>query len=377
MRTGLTFLAATMLAALGSPALSAAVPGDPADSVDHGFAPSGNVTVAARFQEAQPSGLAALPDGRLILSFPRSAADHGGPRLGAWKDGVLTPFPDAASQARFVSPLGMTIDGKGRLWLLDEGMVAGQTTPPRPHLYAIDPASDRIVEDIPLVAPAALADTHVNDLRIDLTHGAAGTAYISDTSFKDHPGIIVVDLASRRARRVLGGAPEVRPDPGFAMMVDGELHRFDAQHPQMAQGGIDGVVMSRDSRRLYWTALSSRRLYSLPTALLADPSVSPARLHAAIRDEGEIGVADGMAAGPDGSLFFTDLERHAIERRWPDGHLTTVAHDARLISPDSIALVPGGMFVTVGQWSRLPGNHGGRDLEERPWLLVHVAWPTR
>lgn len=34
---------------------------EPLDSVDHGFAPSGNVSVVARFQEAQPSGLAALP----------------------------------------------------------------------------------------------------------------------------------------------------------------------------------------------------------------------------------------------------------------------------------------------------------------------------
>lgn len=347
---------------------------EPLDSVDHGFAPSGNVSVVARFQEAQPSGLAALPDGRLILSFPRSSVDHGGPRLGVWKDGILTSYPDAAAQARFVSPLGMTVDAKGRVWLLDEGLVAGQTAPARPHLYAIDPFGDRIVEDIPLTAPAALPDTHVNDIRVDLTHGTDGTAYISDTSFKDHPGIIIVDLATRQVRRVLTGAPEVSPDPGFAMMVDGELHRFDARHPQMAQGGIDGIVLSVDATRLYWTPLSSRRLYSLPTALLADPATSPARLRGAIRNEGEIGVADGMAAGPDGSLFFTDIERHAIERRWPDGHLSTVAHDPRLVAPDSIGLTPSGLFVTVGQWSRMPGNHKGRDLQERPWLLVHVAW---
>lgn len=373
MREDRMRLLSTTIALACAPAAIAAQ--EPLDSVDHAFAPSGNVTVVARFQEAQPSGLAALPDGRLILSFPRSAADHSGPRLGAWKAGVLTPYPDAASQNRFVSPLGMTIDNRDRLWLLNEGFVAGQKTPARPHLYAIDPSSDRIIEDILLVAPAALSDTHVNDIRIDLTHGAAGTAYISDTSFKNHPGIIVVDLATSQARRVLTGVLEVSPDPGFAMMVDGELHHFDATHPKMAQGGIDGIVLSADAKHLYWTPLSSLRLYSLPTALLADPSVSAAQLHAAIRDEGEIGVADGMAAGPDGSLFLTDIERHAIERRWPDGHLTTVAHDPRLIAPDSIGFTPGGLFVTVGQWSRMPGFHQGRDLEERPWLLVHVAWP--
>ncbi|WP_454887420.1 SMP-30/gluconolactonase/LRE family protein [Sphingomonas oryzagri] len=350
---------------------------EPAVSVDHGFAPSGNVTVIARFQEAQPSGLAALPDGRLVLSFPRSSTDHGGPRLGVWKDGVLSAWPDAAAQQRFVSPLGMTIDARGRLWLLDEGLVAGQKTPPRPRLFAIDPPTGRIIEDIPLAAPGALPDTHVNDVRVDVTHGRAGTAYISDMSFGDHPGIIVVDLASRTARRVLTGAREVSPEPGFAMMVDGELHRFDPGHPRIAAGAIDGIVLSADSKRLYWTALAGRRLHSLPTALLADPAVPEARLRAAIRDEGEVGVADGMAAGPDGSLFFTDIERHAIERRWPDGDLSTVARDPRLIAPDSIGLTPDGLFVTVGQWSRLPAFHDGRDLVERPWFVVHVDWPSR
>lgn len=363
----MTFWATALLAA----PLPAQVP---ADSVDHGAHPSGNVRIVARFQEAQPSGIAALPDGRLILSFPRSALDHDGPRLGVWADNRLTPWPDAATQARFVSPLGMTIDGRGRLWVLDEGIVAGQTTPPHPHLFGLDPQTGQIIEDIALDPPGAPMGTAVNDIRIDLTHGSGGTAYISDISAK-HPGLLIVDLATRRMRYVLTGTPQVSPTPGFAMMVDGQLMRYDPAKPNFAVGAIDGIVLSADSKRLYWSPLAGRRLYSLPTALLADPSITDSKLSAAIHDEGEIGVMDGMAAGPDGSLFFTDLERHAIERMWPDGHLSTVARDARLIAPDSIALTPGGLFVTVGQWSRLPSYHGGRDLVERPWFVVHVDWP--
>ena len=342
---------------------------------DHGATPSGNVTVVARFETAQPSGIAALPGGALALSFPRSAFDHGGPRLGQWLDGRLTAYPDEETQARFVSPLGMTIDARGRLWLLDEGVVAGSSTPPRPHLFAIDPATRRIVEDIALVPAGGPAGTAVNDLRIDLTHGTAGVAYISDIA-SAHPGILVIDLATGRARHVLTGAPEVSPVPGFAMMVDGDLKRYDPKDPNFAVGAIDGVVMSTDSTRLYWSPLAGRRLYSLPTALLSDPGATDAQLRRAIRDEGEVGVADGMAAGPNGSLYFTDLERHAIERRWPDGHLSTVARDPRLIAPDSIALTSEGMYVTVGQWSRLPSYNGGQDKVERPWFVVRIDPPN-
>lgn len=359
---------ARRLGGIAALALVAAAP-PPPDSVDHGARPSGNVSVVARFQEAQPSGIAALADGGLVLSFPRSALDHGGPRLGVWRDGRLGAFPDEAAQARFVSPLGMTIDAHGTLWVLDEGKVADQTAPARPQLFGIDPAARRIVADIPL-APG----TAVNDIRVDLTHGKAGTAYISDIS-GEHPGLVVLDLATRAARHVLTGAPQVSPVPGFAMMVDGELMRYDPKSPNFAVGAIDGIVMSVDSTRLYWSPLAGRRLYSLPTALLADAGVPEARLRAAIRDEGEVGVADGMAAGPSGALYFTDLERHAIERRAPDGTLSTVARDPRLIAPDSIALTPDAMFVTVGQWSRLPGYHRGRDLVERPWLVVRIDRP--
>ncbi|WP_171790171.1 L-dopachrome tautomerase-related protein [Gluconacetobacter entanii] len=348
---------------------------DSRDSVDLGSIPSRNITVAARFADMQASGIAALPDGRIILAFPRSAADHAGPRLAVLKDGRPQPFPDAATQARFISPLGMTVDATGRLWVVDEGAVAGETTPPQPALIGIDPRAGQIVATIPLGAGtgATRGDSHVNDVRVDMTHGAKGTAYVSDTSTADHPAIIVIDLATGRARRVLENAPSTRADPGFAMELDGQMLQYSATKPVMGQGGIDGVTLSADSTRLYWQPLSSRRLYSAPTALLSDPATKPAQLEKAVRDEGETAVVDGMATAPDNALYLTDIEHHAVIRRDPDGHLSMVAHDPRLIAPDSMALVGNTLWLTVGQWVRLPVFHDGHDMEQRPWLLVRIS----
>ncbi|BAK85177.1 L-dopachrome tautomerase-related protein [Komagataeibacter medellinensis] len=343
-----------------------------ADSVDHGAAATGNVQVVARFADMQPSGIAALPDGRVVLAFPRSAADHKGPRLGLLRDGKVTPFPDEATQSRLVSPLGMTVDATGRLWIVDEGTVAGQKTPPAPALIGMDGRTGQIIADIALGQGATLPDSHVNDVRVDMTHGAQGTAYISDTSLMDHPAIIVVDIATGHARRVLENAPSTRAEPGFAMELDGRMLRYDMAHPAMGQGGIDGVTLSTDSSRLYWQPLSSRRLYSAPTALLADPTTKPAQLQQSVRDEGEDAVVDGMATGPDNTLYLTDIERHAVLRRTADGHLDVVAHDPRLIAPDGLALKDGALWLTVGQWGRLPVFHDGHDMEERPWLVVRI-----
>jgi len=367
MHLGL-FLVAAVLVGVGGGSVAWA-----GDSVDHGATPSGNVQVVGRFSNAEPSGIARLPDGRIVLSFPSSAQAHTGPKLAVWRDGVLTPFPSAADQAEFLSPLGMTVDAVGRLWVLDEGMIAGIGAPVRPALVGIDPKTNRVLGRIALTMPVARPDTHVNDVRVDCTHGAGCTAFISDTSLKTHPALIVVDLASGRTRRILMDHRSVSADPGFAMEVDGEVHRYDAVHPQMAIGGVDGLVLSRDGSKLYWSALSSRRLWSAPTAVLSDPRASEARIEASVRDEGEIGVADGMITAPDGSFFVTDIEHHAVIRRAPDGALSMVAHDPRLVAPDSLALDGNSLLLTVGQWSRLPVFHGGRDMQERPYLLVRIA----
>ncbi|OUJ10991.1 L-dopachrome tautomerase-related protein [Acetobacter sp. DsW_063] len=346
-----------------------------ADSVDHGSTPTSNVTVMGRFDLAQPSGIALLPDRRLVLAFPTSAQKHPGPVLATWsdRDGKLSPFPDVAAQKELVSPLGMTVDGNGQLWLVDEGLRADSTAKSHPALIHIDPASNRIVRRYALTEPVATPKTHVNDVRIDLTHGAQGTAFVTDTSFDGHPALMVIDLASGKGRRVLAGTRYVNADPDLVMEVDGRIAHYDAKHPTMAQGGLDGLTLSADSSRLYWSPLSARRLYSAPTAILADPTQSEAAIEASVKDEGEVGVMDGMATAPDGSLYLTDIERHAVLHRTPDGTLSIVAQDPRLIAPDGLALDGNSLWMTVGQWSRLPAFHDGRDMQERPYILVRIT----
>lgn len=173
------------------------------DSTVHDWCSSGNVTVADRFPEVQPSGIARLPDGRIVLSLPTSAQSHKGPVLVTWEPGKLTPFPDKSAQSQMMSPLGMTVDANGQLWVLDEGMRPGSTAPAKPALLRIDPKTNKIVRRYAFDEPVVRADSHVNDVRIDLTHGRAGTAFITDTSQTTHPALLVVDLASGAARRIL------------------------------------------------------------------------------------------------------------------------------------------------------------------------------
>ena len=78
------------------------------------------------------SGIAVTKDDRIFLGFPRHADNHNYPALAEYKDGKLVPFPDKRTAMKgknpamyLVSPHGMTVDALGRLWVVDNGKLAG------------------------------------------------------------------------------------------------------------------------------------------------------------------------------------------------------------------------------------------------------------
>ena len=372
-------LPALLATALATSLASTATLAD--NTIDQGARPVGELHVVAAFKGPGPSGIAVTPTGRIFVGFPRHAENHPGPALAELKDGRLVPYPDAAfslpSQApwrdQLVSPHGMTTDSRGRLWLIDDGKIAGHPiVEGQAKLVGIDPANNKVIANVVIKPPAMLSDSHLNDLRVDLSHGAQGTAYIADSSFGTSPALIVVDIASGRQRRVLAGDRSTSADPGFVAMMEGRPLRYDPVHPSFPIGGVDGITLSPDQSRLYYTPLSSRRLYSIPTAVLADFHASEKQLAKAVRDEGDKGAADGLATDPQGRIYTTDFEHDAIRQRQLDGSFRILARDPRIVWPDGIYATAHQVYVVLGQWNRLAGFNGGHDLRKPPYLLVSI-----
>lgn len=352
------------------------------DAVDFSTRPTGTLEVVARFDGPGPSGIAVTPDGRVFVGFPRHAEDHKGATLAELVRGTLVPFPNAAmslpsnlsAAQRLLSVHGMTTDSKGNVWVIDDGKRAGIQGIPDggAKVVGFNPATREVIASVVIRAPALLPDSHLNDLRVDLTHGAKGTAYISDSSFGTSPALVVVDLATGRQRRVLATHPSTQPEQDFLAVLEGKPLRYDPKHPTFPVGGADGIALSADSRRLYYAPLTSRRLYSIPTDVVSDLDTPERTLAAAVKDEGEKGFADGLAMDAQDRLYITDGEHHSILRRWPDGHFDVVARDARIVWPDGIFATTGHVYVTLGQWNRLPSFNGGKDLREPPYLLMRA-----
>lgn len=126
--------------------------------------------------------------------------------------------------------------------------------------------------------------------------------------------------------------------------------------------------------RLYYCPLGSRRLYSVVTEALADRSLDDATVAATVIDEGDKGgAADGLESDAAGNLYVTNYEHNAVQRRRPDAEWETIAHDPRLLWPDTLSVATNGyLYVTANQLHRQARYHEGQDLRRKPYSLFRI-----
>ncbi len=336
----------------------------------------------ARIMSPAPdmSGIAITPDGRVFLSFPRHADNHRGCALAEWRDGRLIPFP--GKQVTYpsnrpygewlVSPHGMTTDSAGNIWVIDDGKRAGIDGIPEGAAKVVGFSADgRLIASILISSPVLRQDMHLNDLRVDLRHGKQGTVYVTNSSFATTPSLLVIDIATRRVREVLRGHVSTAIQPGYMAFLEGEPRVYREADVTLPSGGANGIALV--GGRLYWTPITGRGLYSVSTDSLADFTATEAELERVVRYEGDRPACDGLAEDAAGNIYFSAYEQQALVRRKPDGTYQTLVHSPLLGWPDGMFATPDGwLYVTLGQWNRLPGFNGGTDLRRPPYYVVRL-----
>ncbi len=349
---------------------------------------TGNIKPFARFYGPTPIEVAVSPSRRVFLSFPR-AFDPGPFSVSEVIDGRAVPYPNAAinkldgPQAdRLVSVQGMTVDADNRLWLLDTGIIG--TKPAQyggPKLVCVNLATNKIVKKIVFPRDVAGPNAYLNDVRIDLAVGTAGTAFITDSSEKGPNGIVVVDLASGKSLRRLNDHPSTKYEVSFIPVVEGQplLKRMPGKPPQRDKTGADGLTLSGDGKNLFFGPNEGLRLYAIDVKTLADVTKSDDDVNAAVKDFGpKPGPADGIESDTDNRIYVTDYVHDAIWRRLPSNKYELVAQDPRMIWPDAIAFGPDGyLYFTADQLDRQKKYHNGHDLRRRPITLFRMRTDSK
>ncbi|WP_336487201.1 SMP-30/gluconolactonase/LRE family protein [Methylobacterium nigriterrae] len=369
--------------AAAQPASSASRSG-PGDGRVATSRPAGAMELAlAADAPSTPTGLTISRGGRVFVMMPRFDARVPITVGEVITDGAVRPYPSEEANrpdpktpqaSLFHVPNGV-IDRDDTLWLLDAGLPEGKG-PPVPggaKLVQVDLAGNRIRRVVPLESGITPVSS-LNDLRVDIREGRA-RAYITDQGQGEEGAILAVDLTSGRVVRRLEGHASTKSQKDLVKFVEHRpvMRREGSGPPKPVKGGANGIALSPDGRRLYYAPLIGRHLYSVDAAALLDPDASDAEVAASVEDLGEKGMTGGLIADAQDRIYLSLQEQNAVGRRDPDGTITVIASDERLIWADTFWITPDRwLYVSAAQVNRRPEYNRGEDLQQPPYAILRI-----
>ncbi|MFK7959816.1 MAG: L-dopachrome tautomerase-related protein [Phycisphaerales bacterium] len=318
-----------------------------------------------------PGNLAVSPDGRVFVSMHPFGEPSGARVFEIDPSRPPAPFPPGWSGPRtgaapgIASIIGIECDADGRLWMLDAG---GPDAPPRVVAWDLSTNALHAVVDLP--RPVSREASFIQDLAIDLNRGRIylADAAIGGTPETGEPALIVVDLATKSARRVLEGHRSVMPEDVDVTVAGIPATFADGSRPRV---GVNPIEIGPNDEWVYFGAMNGRSLYRVRAAALADDSLPAAELGASVERHGDKPVSDGIGVDVAGNVYVTDLEHGRITITTPDGRSRPFTGGPPLAWPDGMSGGPDGwMYVVVNQLHRHPALSGGEGTPVRPFEIV-------
>jgi hypothetical protein len=197
----------------------------------------------------------------------------------------------------------MEIDTRGWMWILDVGRLNLLDAPslqtkgvPKLIIWNID-MNCSVREFIFPDNILPYASSWANDIVVDVT---AGLAYISDTWAQG--GIVVYDFQRNEARRF--DHSSLHPDPYMHVDINGRIFNFPLPS--------DGIALSNDFKTIYFCEISRQILWSVPSHVLANFSMSSIEIGQYVRNLGVKGFSDGMTHDDQGRLVFGNQAQSAV-----------------------------------------------------------------
>ena len=331
---------------------------------------SGTEIVAAVNQI--PGNITVTPDGRIIISLhqfyqtPSRVVEVS-------KDGKLTPFPNLKwSQGRnekgvgLDAVLGIQSDSNGIVWMLDNGM-RGKVTP---QLVGWNTHTNKLEQVISLPFPVTTANSFLNDLAVDITNNVV---YITDTE-RENPALIVVDLRTGKARRVLSGDVSVKPED-VDLIVEGKPTKIKQPDGNLikARVGANPIALDAKNQWLYYGPMTGKRLYRIPTADLRNSKLNNKQLSKRVEDYAAKPNCDGISIDRENNIYITDVEANAIGVIRSNRTYQQLVSKTWMSWPNAFSFGGDGyLYSVINQLHRTPPLNAGKNDTKPPFLIIRV-----
>ena len=280
--------------------------------------PVGNVAVSA--------------DGRIFFTVHPESRPQGN-RLLEYVNGAAVPYPDIGSQLKlFDTVLGVVVDQQNRLWTIDHGNHGLRTA----RLLAFDLTTGKLIHDERFTEDIAPAGSLLSDLQVSAD---GSTVIISDASYwRKSPALIVYDVESGSARRVLEAEESVSAEPYIIHSRDREMSFLGGI--VSLRGGVDGLALGPDW--LYFGAISGSGLYRVRLSDLRDETLPPIQLSRRVARYSTKPLSNGLSVDTEGNVYITDIEHGAIFVVDSEQDLSTLIQSDEIRWPDALSFGPDG-----------------------------------
>ncbi|MFD0893740.1 SMP-30/gluconolactonase/LRE family protein [Luteolibacter ambystomatis] len=328
----------------------------------------------ASFPDQQVTGVTVSSKGRIFVNFPFWDERHT-LSVAELKDGKPQSFPDGRwnskegdAATRFVCVQSVVCDKGDHLLVVDTGSPMQQGVIANgAKLVEIDLTTDKVVRTFPMGPDVAPAASYLNDIRIDRENQSA---YLTESG---EGSLIVVDLSSGRARRLLENHPSTHAEPSKVLVV-GDEKPVDPKTGGTPRFHADGIALDEQGGWLYYHALTGDTLYRVPTAALRNPALSPEALAAKVEKVAVTSSPDGMIEDNQGGIYLAAFEKSAVTRfDIAAGKETLIVRDDRLKWPDTFSWGPDGwLYVTTSQIHLMPKYNRGENKRIEPFRVYKV-----
>lgn len=288
-----------------------------------------------------------------------------GARIFEIREGVAYPFPDSSFQENFISPLGVYLDMKNRLWVLDHGNYAHKGA----RLFAFDATNGKLLVDYPFPRNIVRKWVMLNDLTVS----PDGNYVIISAPgmFKKRSSIIVFDVVGKTARRVLTDHPSVMRKK-LLPEVDGKKMRFILGLIKV-RPGVDGIDIDPWGKYVYYTAMADTLVYKIPLNAITDPMLGDEELNPLIQRIGKRPLCDGIRVDEKKLVYLTDFQHQQVISMDPDGLLTLVLENKMIRWADGLSIGSDGyLYVTDSALQHVILKKKKKYMEKAPFGIWRI-----